>query len=122
MTEQPYEAYDRRLREFLLKRLSEREFRANLAKQAVGTTMYDATWGQVVGQLHACCDTVPLAGHAMQMLNLDANPDMVLADIAAKRAILQMQQDSPEPALTEVMRMLAQPYADEPDYDPTWRQ
>lgn len=63
------------------------------------------------------------------------NPAHVLADITAKRAIVsnmrtaldQSWQDSADTRVlvehlaTTVLCRLAQPYADHPDFDPTWR-
>lgn len=62
------------------------------------------------------------------------NPKRVLADIAAKRAIVEeyveadayyrVRADAPAGELTGLrtaVLLLAQPYADHPDFDPAWR-
>lgn len=69
-----------------------------------------------------------------------ADPDFVLAEVEAKRAILDRYDfvRSNGPArdndramdmtvgglwrLLDVLRMLAQPYADHPDFDPSWTE
>lgn len=67
-----------------------------------------------------------------------ADPARVLADIAAKRAIVELHADTHEctgptlvsdPDLQEgdyggpctTLRLLAQPFAEHPDFDPAWR-
>ena len=63
------------------------------------------------------------------------HPARVLAECAAKRAIVEKAQRADEAfgrqinpatsaasfALTEVLCRLAAPYADHPDYDPAWK-
>jgi hypothetical protein len=50
------------------------------------------------------------------------DPDRVLAEVAAKRAIVDKATDYDERwALDEVLRHIAAPYADHPDYDEAWR-
>ena len=71
-------------------------------------------------------DLIPLGCH---------DPERVLAECAAKRAIVEKAQRADEAfgrqinpatsaasfALTEVLCRLAAPYADHPDYDPAWK-
>ena len=66
---------------------------------------------------------------------LMVDPAHVLAECAAKRAIVEKAQRADEAfgrqinpatsaasfALTEVLCRLAAPYADHPDYDPAWK-
>ncbi len=53
-------------------------------------------------------------------------PDRVLADCAARRAIVELQRtnlmDDPEDwQANEILCLLALPYADHPAYRPAWR-
>ena len=74
--------------EYLTAQYDEAQYRAELAQQAIGGD-WDC-WEVVAQQLTACCDTVPMVGRAMQLLHHDADPARVLADLAAKRALLAL--------------------------------
>jgi hypothetical protein len=76
-------------------------------------------------QLHPC-------GHALTLDQMEefaptesrADP-FVLADIAAKRRIVELLESMPGDemwyrALTQALRLLALSYADRPGYDPAW--
>lgn len=49
------------------------------------------------------------------------DPARVVAEVAAKRAILDLHEELHEPALYEAVRWLAAPYADQPGYEEAWR-
>jgi hypothetical protein len=80
-------------------------------------------------------DGVPVAGHSWprEMEHIARfDPVRILAEIAAKRAIVAHETSRSMPTVldglavwvqitdTPVLRMLAQPYADHPDFDPVW--
>jgi hypothetical protein len=129
------------LPDFLLARYDEAQRRAELAQQVIAGG-WDC-WEVVAQQLHACCDTVPMVGRVGQMLQLDADPARVLADLAAKRRRLERHRtydfppdadDGPgdyawtphcdachEPWPCFDLRNDAAPYAACADYDEAWR-
>lgn len=82
------------LPDFLLARYDEAQRRAELAQQVIAGG-WDC-WEVVAQQLHACCDTVPMVGRAGQMLQLDADPARMLADLAAKRRHVAMWLEARE--------------------------
>ena len=49
------------------------------------------------------------------------NPARVIAEVAAKRAIIGLCEPWGIPEDIMVLRLLAQPYADHPDFAPAWR-
>lgn len=57
--------------------------------------MYDSTWQIVAQQLHACCDTVPKSGRALQHLMTTADPDITLGIIAGARKLLAAHAAGP---------------------------
>lgn len=80
-------------------------------------------------------DGVPVAGHSWprEMEHIARfDPTRVLADVAAKRAIVASwrdpfgnwtaaQADAARAQKERTLVLLAQPYAEHPDYDPAWR-
>lgn len=101
---------------YLTDRYDEAQHRAELAQQVIAGT-WDS-WEVVAQQLHACCDTVPGIGRVGQLLQMDADPAWVLADIAAKRALLALWQreeaewHSPDAGqlADEILQQLLAPY------------
>jgi hypothetical protein len=69
--------------------------------------------GRSVGQVKAAADAEHIARH---------DPARVLAECAAKRRIVQEVSFMKLDTLTMgwVLQQLAVPYADHPDYDPSW--
>ncbi|HEV2343680.1 MAG TPA: DUF6221 family protein [Actinocrinis sp.] len=121
--------------EFLTVQYDEAQRRAELAQQVIAGT-WDC-WEVVAQQLHACCDTVPRIGRVGQLLQHDADPAFVLADIAAKRAIVHLHRECGDTGYCDdgghgydwkgatgrcaTLCYLAAPYADQPGYNPDWR-
>ena len=74
--------------------------------------------GQPIAREVGCADAVHISRH---------DPARVLAECKAKRRIVEMADLAHErrletdSALFLVLRYLALPYADHPDYDPAWR-
>jgi hypothetical protein len=118
---------------FYTARLNETQQRATLALAAVDGR-WDC-WPVVAQQLIACCDTVPLAGATYQMLAMDADPEQVLRDIEADRAILARYEALRHPAslsdrlmfpaLADVVlaciRDRAARFSAHPEYKPEWK-
>lgn len=76
-------------------------------------------FGQVDSDDGAIANNVDLkdAAHIVRW-----DPARVLADIAAKRAIVQLYEGSGlRIAMGQVVRLLAQPYAEHPDFDESWK-
>lgn len=80
------------LPDFLLARYDEAQRRAELAQQVIAGD-WDC-WEVVAQQLHACCDTVPAIGRVGQMLQIDADPARVLAELTAKRRHVAMWMEA----------------------------
>jgi hypothetical protein len=123
------------LTEFLLARIAEDEaaargLNADLARE----------FGTCETQLYSTLDSVGTGYSEMPALSIDST--RVLAECEAKRRIVEMGRfsDSPESAvdywldegrgltpspglgaMIDVLRLLALPYADHPDYDEAWR-
>jgi hypothetical protein len=113
--------------EFLTARLDEDEAVARAALHVPGSDEFnwsDVDYNSVVADAHG----------------LRWKPERVLADVAAKRAIVEEHtcqcpdpgcgdcgacsgdhHADPTPAPCTTVRLLAQPYADHPDFDPAWR-
>lgn len=105
------------LTEFLTARLDEEEHQARL-------TIENRTGPPA----RALLGPIDVFGH------MEVQPEHVLADVAAKRAIVEeyveadayyrVRADAPAGELTGLrtaVLLLAQPYADHPDFDPAWR-
>ena len=108
--------------QFLAARLDEDQERAELAQSVIAGS-WDG-WAVIAPQLHACCDTVPNIDRAGQHLYVNADPARVLAEVAAKRAIVASEYAPYKPLAaqpTVTLKHLAAVYADHPDYDPAWR-
>ena len=84
------------LTDFLLARIAEEENAARIAETQPHAAMNITRW----------------------------HPAHVLADCNARRRIVAMHGElcfgNGDPAGDEVLEVLAQPYADHPDYDPPW--
>jgi hypothetical protein len=127
--------------EFLEDRYDEDEAAARAA--SVGPWLWVGDIDQDEGSLYAADGDMVLSAHGMHtegFLAVDEgdaahitlhDPARVLADIAAKRAIMEnmagVKMEQPairiyREGLAEVtLRMLAHPYAEHPDFDPAWR-
>lgn len=120
--------------EFLTARLDELEPAAVRAKEA--SEAFTSDTGQTLTLSWQWNLWVEYSGGGVASVARDGAPDptLVLADIAAKRAIVaehvgaeayyRTHTDAPAGELTGLgtaVRLLAQPYADHPDFDPAWR-
>lgn len=114
--------------EFLLARLAEDEAVARKASQGDWEVMSAARtasdgkdiFSEGSGVVAFCCESDgALTGEdAAHVARHD--PQRVLAEIAAKRAIFYGGGDC-SPFRDFALRALAQPYADHPEFDPAWR-
>jgi Family of unknown function (DUF6221) len=86
---------------FMDARLDESQQRAELALEAI-SGRWDC-WAVVAQQLVACCDTVPSADRAYQLIAIDGDPAQVLRDVTAKRQIVESYR-----RMCEGVRHLAQ--------------
>lgn len=48
------------------------------------------------------------------------NPERILAEIAVKRQIIADAEAVPAISMRHVLKLLTQPYASHPDFDPAW--
>jgi hypothetical protein len=120
------------LTEFLLSRIAEDEAVARLPD-----LMWPSSWTAKFRDYEALRETKP-RDYAMGRYCTQFDPARVLAECEAKRRIVEDMvssiewagsADCPDPApylrrvgtLQEVIRLLAIPYADHPDYDETWK-
>ena len=120
------------LTEFLLARLAEDEAvaRRGISSQADP----ENGWGYKNGAL---TPHVGIIHEAVQAEHITRwHPARVLADVEAKRAVVKLHESlsldggsklfdrvmlpSLQRVTDEVLRLLAQPYADHPDFDPAW--
>jgi hypothetical protein len=94
--------------EFLTARLDEDEA---VARRADDFEVEEFTWASVD---YWCASNEE---HGMRW-----SPRRVLADVAAKRAILgTLLDEGGERMFDDIFRLLALPYAEHPDYDEGWR-
>jgi hypothetical protein len=113
--------------EFLTARYDEEERQANAARGILGM---EIAW-------HATADLHRLSNFTLADAAYVASrpPSLALADVAAKRAIVKFadvvdgmaetiyQEFSsyPDDEGADLLKILVQPYADHPDFDPAWR-
>lgn len=126
--------------EFLTARLDEDEHLAREVERRIGSTRNGEPYGDGSGV--AVGDDFPTYPWGLDEAELPfmagpGRPSRVLADVAAKRTILAWAIDHPRTCGTEhpqfdvhhpgghgpneVAALLAQPYAEHPDFDPGWR-
>jgi len=116
---------------FLRARLDEDEAAARVAEEEIG----DARWRQSSCAIVAVADpsTLPKPPFGLAGLVTDAmvteciwhavrwDPARVLAEVTAKRAVLALCEPWGLAEDVAVLRLLAQPHAAHPDFDPAWR-
>lgn len=118
--------------EFLTARLDELEPAAMRAKEA--SEAFTSDTGQTLTLSWQWNLWVEYSGGGVASVARDGAPDptLVLADITAKRAIVALNQTVPmrleddrdegrNDMLWDVLCLLAQPYAEHPDFDHAWR-
>ncbi|MCR6706564.1 MAG: DUF6221 family protein [Cellulomonas sp.] len=123
------------LTEFLLARIAEDEAVARRALALYGEREFTVEWGWSVHIRHAS------GGHGTSFVDGAPDPARVLAECEAKRRIVALADDATgldmqvdgeflvgsrdeaaDPYIGDlILRALALPYADHPDYDVAWR-
>lgn len=111
--------------EFLQARLREDRRRAELAQRQRWDHPADAPWTRE----RLTIDKQGFSTPAQQMIATFADPARVLREVEAKRRILDdyerthgyAQDPCCGRTVDRVIELLAQPYADHPDYDKSWQ-
>jgi hypothetical protein len=111
---------------FLTARLDEDEIAARTAARVSRGERWRCPDDYGVFEAHSG-DAAILIGSPSGYLRLELgahvarhDPARVLADVAAKRALIADATDVPTISMRRALKRLAAPYADHPDYNPRW--